>query len=823
MSAAPTRMPFPAPAPRSVAVFLIGGLLLADFAAAGLRKANKLYRQGRTAEISGLYDEALDLYAQASRESPRHSRFSLAERRMRFVAGQAHVVNGVRLRNEGRLEEALASFERAIGIDPASSVAAQERIRTLDLVERAAQSGDELSPASYASALDAEHQERARRVLSMTEPANLQPLSSEPINLMLNETAKVVFETIGKLAGINLLFDKDFSDPSVEIELRNTTLTEALDYMSRISSAFWVPLTHNTAIVVDDNPNKRREFEDEVLKTVYLTNLSTPQDLAEVSTAIRGILDLRRMFTVNSMSAIVMRGPRAKVAIAEKLVHDMDRPKPEVIIDVLVLETSKSSKENLGLSPVAGSNQGISLPIPFGAQGGGADASTAVPVNRLGTVGLGSWSTTLPGFSLRALFSNSDTELLQSPRVRAADNQQADLRIGDRIPIATGSFQPGVGGVGISPLVNTQFTYTDVGVNVSLTPKIHANRDVSMHVEIEISNVREFVDIGGISQPVIGQRTIQHDVRVREGESSVIGGLNQTQVFKTRSGVPFLGELPVIGRLFSDSDVQRSESEILLVLIPHIVRMPGIDESNLRTIATGTDQKFEVRYVETGNGKPALAPLDGAGAGTAGQAVGVPVTPALPDPLDTAPPAPSADPAVPSPDPADPVEPTVPEPAPPAAPAPAEPAQPVPAERAAGQSLYLAVEPRSVAAAVGEEVSVEIVVRDALQLASMPLRIQYDRERVRLAEVVKGPFLSGADASDIIFSRALRHRNGLAAVNVQRFPGSGGADGDGTLVTLSFEALAQGEAQVQVFPTSTRTADGESLGVDPLSFSISVQ
>ena len=789
----------------AVAVLLVS-LVSVDAAAAASRKARGLYSRGVAAEAAGDFDKALEMYSLASQESPRDSRFTLAERRMRFVAGQAHVSVGLDLRQQGLLEEALTEFERAFAIDPASSVAAQERRRTIELIEQrdALAGAGEAPPAVGQSALEEARLERAQMVGSITEPADLVPLSTEPINLMLKEQSKVVFETIGKLAGINVLFDPDFSDSEVEIEIRNATLPEALDYVGLLAKAFWKTVTHNTVMVANDNPNKRREFEDEVIKTVYLTNLSTQQDLAEVSTAIRGVTDLRRLFTVASMNAIVIRGSRSKVAIAEKIVHDMDKPKPEVVVDVLVLETSKSTKRTLGLAPTSPGGKGLQFPIGYA----GADSAGAIALNRFGDVGVGSWSTVLPGFQLTALFSNSQTELLQSPRVRTADNHQADLRIGDRIPIATGSFQPGVGGVGINPLVNTQFTYTDVGVNVSLTPKIHANRDVSMHVEVEISNVRDFVDIGGISQPVIGQRTIQHDIRVQEGEASVIGGLNQSQIFKTRAGVPFLGEIPVIGKLFSDEDVQRSESEILLVLIPHIVRMPGIEQSNLRTIASGTDQKFELRYEQQGNGQPALAAEPGDTA------------------ADRPEPAPTPDPAAPQPEP----EPDEPQPtddpgqaAPVPEPQPGRPEDPVSAEVPAPQGPRLSLEPEMAVIPVDQRVTLSLVVGDAVELASMPLRIQYDREKLRLVGIEKGPFLAGDDASDIIFSRSIRHANGLAAVNISRFPGAGGADGGGVLVTLTFEGLAPGTAELRVIANAPRDASNRTLDVEPLEAEISVE
>ncbi len=777
-------------------VLILLQLLLPDASEASRRKAKSLYREGQAAELAGRHDEALEKYVLAAREAPRMQRYELAERRMRFVAGQTHVETGVRLRGQGLYEEALAEFERAVSIDPASSVAIQERQMTLKLLEeRDAQVGT--ASEALLSALEVDRQQRRDRVGLIVEPPDLEPISNQPINLMLNEESTVVFETIGKLAGINVLFDPDYADEDVEIEIRNATLPEALDYVSLLAKAFWKPLNRNAILVANDNPNKRREFEDEVVKTVYLTNLSTPQDLSEVSTAIRGLTDIRRMFTVNSMNAIVMRGSRAKIAIAEKIVHDMDKPRAEVIVDVLVLETSKTRKNTIGLTPVSGKQNGLQFPVTFtGAGAAVAEGSTGVPLNRIGDLGSGSWSTSMPGFMLSALFSNSDTDLLQSPRVRIADGQQADLRIGDQVPIASGSFQPGVGGVGINPLVNTQFTFKDVGVNVSMTPKIHANREVSMHVEIEISNVRELVDIGGISQPIIGQRTIQHDIRIREGEASVIGGLNQSQVFKTTSGVPFLGEIPIVGRLFSEQEVQRTDSEILLVLVPHIVRMPGIDASNLRTIATGTEQIFSLRYEQAGNGQSALPPTDGE----------VVSAPATPEPAESVEAQPEEEPVT---GPAQQVEP------PEAADEPAAPAA------AAGPLLYF--QPGDIRVSAGEQVVVSLMISGAVALASAPLRVQFDREKLRLVGIEKGPFLEGADASDIIFSRSIRQSNGLAAVNIARYQGAGGADGEGELVTVTFEGVEAGTAQVRVVPTAPRDADGQPVAMQPLEAQVTVE
>ncbi len=826
MHTLPLRMACSSKPVRFLVLLVVTALIFSQPVEASARKARGLYDKGRKAELAKDYDAAVEFFEQASIEAPKDHRYDLAVRRMRFVAGQTHVDVGHRLQEQGQLEEALEEFQRALEIDPASGVASQEHQRTLKLLEdrdKSNDDGESFDVESAGSPLEADRLQRSQRVKSLMQPAELAPLSTELIDIMLTENSKVVYETIGKLAGINVLFDPEFSDEEIEIEIKNATLQEALNYVGLMAGAFWKPITHNAVFIADDNTNKRRDFEEEVVKTIYLTNVATPQELQEITTAIRGLTDIRRMFPVNSMSAIILRGSRAKVALAEKVMHDVDKPRPEVIIDVLVLETSKSNNRTLGITPVSGGANGLQFPGTFtGIGSGGADgaASASVPLNRLRDIASGSWATTLPGFQVSALFNSSDTKLLQSPRIRAADNYKADLRIGDRIPIATGSFQPGVGGVGINPLVNTQFSYTDVGVNIALTPKIHSNREVSMHVEIEISNVRDFVDIGGISQPVIGQRTIQHDVRIREGEANVIGGLHQSQLFKTKSGVPFLGEIPIIGRLFSSDEVQRSESEILIVLIPHIVRMPGIDASNLRAVASGTDQVFQVRYEPKANGKSALPDLANFDEGTADEPEDTPEPAAV---------ATAVEPSTTTVDEPQPAEATTVEPAAQAvveaAPA-AAPTAPAPAAApavASGSGLRLSLNPAAPTVAVGAELTVTLSVNDAVQLFSLPMRVQFDREFLELANISKGRFLEGDDASDVIFSRTIRQSNGLAAINISRFPGTGGADGSGALISLTFKGVAPGQAKLRFVPTGPRNADTEVLEISPLAVDFRVE
>ena len=805
----------------AVAYGLVLALLLTAPAEAGSRKAKKFYNQGRRAELVRDYDKALELYEQAVAENPVDQRYDLAARRMRFVAGQAHVDRGHRLRRQGQLEEALTEFQRAWEIDPASSVAAQEDKRTVEMIERRERlKGDPEADEETIGVGPLERERRAReaKVARLKGLPELRPISTQPINLTIpKQESKVVFETICKLAGINVLFDPDYDEQEVSVEIQNATLEDALDYVSLLSKSFWKPISPNAVFVTNDNTNKRREYQEEVVRTFYLTNTATPQEIQEVATAIRGLTDIRHIFPVNSMNALIVRGPADKIALAEKVINDIDKARPEVIIDVLVLETSKTRNRELGITPVSGGANGLSLPVAFtgGGAAEGEGGGGGVALSDLGKLSTRDWSTVLPGAQLTALMTRSDTRLLQSPRLRAADNFQASLRIGDRIPIATGSFS-GAGGIvgGISPLVNTQFTYTDVGVNVDLTPKIHNDSEVSMHIEIEISNVRDFVDIGGISQPVIGQRKVTHDIRIREGEASILGGLMQSQTFITKSGVPFLGSIPLIGRFFSSKDVQLSENEILVVLVPRIVRLPEINGVNLQAVASGVEQVYRVRYESESNDVPALPAVGAHAPGRQG-----------PESTEV------AEAKRPAPRPVPPLSlfgfPRAPAPAEPAEPEEVEAAEAGPAATAAaaegpsaGPSFRFA--PAAPVVAVGEQLEIGVSVADVKQLFGIPLRFGYNPKLLRLVDIQRGTFLQG-DGQDLIFSKNIRQRVGLAAVNISRFPGTGGVDGGGLLVTLVFEGLAAGRSDVKVTPTGARDAESKPLKIAPGQVSVRVR
>ena len=608
-------------------VALAIALALAAGVDAKSRKGDKAWKEGRAAEDRREYDKALDLYEKALNEEPSDAGYLLSVRRVRFQAGQAHADKGKKLRAQGQLEEALAEYQKAFATDPASSIAEQEIRRTIQMIERekkrAAEPGQAeakpeergLTPAQQARKDAEEH------IASAMPPPELKPITPQISTLkMNNQPVKVLFETVGKLAGVNIVFDPDYQAPAgknFSVDLVNVTLDDALDYVGVITKCFWKPLSSNTVFVTNDNVTKRRDYEDHVVKVFYLQNVTTVQELQEIATNVRSVTDIRRLFTYNSQNAIVVRATADQVALAEKLIQDLDKPKSEVIIDIIVMEANRSRSRSLAASLANGATPGVVMPISFTPRNpvlsGTTTTSTdttstsststtstnsAISLAQIGRITSNDFSLSLPGAFLQALMSDRSTRVLQSPQLRAADGAKATLKIGDRYPYATGSFGSGMGavGVGISPLVSTQFQFAEVGVNADVTPRIHGSNEVSLHVELEISSVRDNIDVGGLKQPVIGQRRVIHDLRVREGEISVLGGLMQGQDLKTLTGFPGLANVPILKRLFSSENVEKNTSELLVVLIPHIIRSSEVSEVNLRGIAAGNDQTVKLNF-----------------------------------------------------------------------------------------------------------------------------------------------------------------------------------------------------------------------------------
>ena len=483
------------------------------------------------------------------------------------------------------MTQALAEFQRAVEIDASSFIAQQEVRVTADMIrrkerQRAAPKAD--VPAAKVADL-------------LADLVELQPLSNAPITLHLTVNSDAAYKTICKLAGINVIMDPDYRPQKITVDLTDVTLREALDMVRLQSKTFWRPVLRNTILVAAESASKRKEVEQNVMRTFYLQNISTPADLQEAANVVRQMLDVTRVQLLAAQDALIVRGTPDQMVLAEKLLADLDKPKSEVVIDIAVMQVSRDRLRTMGMNVPTSVSVGV-LPSISGA----ANGTTG------GGFTLGNFAFGVSGGSFTFLATDSNTKLLQNPQIRALNDQKATLRIGDRVPIATGSFQPGmVGGGGVSPLVSTQFQYLDVGVNIDITPHIHSDREVTLKMTLEISSVTGSESIGGITQPIIGQRRIDHESRLLDGEVNLLGGILEDSETQSMSGYPWISKLPLLKYLFAQDNKQRTENEIIFAITPHIIRALDVTEDNLRTIEVGTGASTELRRKASAPATPA--------------------------------------------------------------------------------------------------------------------------------------------------------------------------------------------------------------------------
>jgi general secretion pathway protein D len=751
--------------------------------------AGSLFKHGEAAEAREDYDAAFDFYQKALAKAPNDLSYKTALYRVRVTASGAHMVKGRKLVAGGDDQGALAEFLHAAEIDP-SNEAAQQEISKLRI------KNGEMAPQGESSLpMDATQR---KEMDSMGGPVVLKPLSNEPLTLHYSADAKIVYQAIGKAAGINVLFDPDYTAKSITVDLNNESLLDALRIVGTMSNTFWRPVTDNTIFVAQNTAAKRRDLDETAIQTFYLTNAWQQNDLTDVQTAVRNIITTVKIFGVPSQNAIVIRGTPDELLLAQKLINDLDKARSEVVVDIAVLEVSKNWERTLGIAWP--SSVGLALQPPnstsstttttTGTTGttGTTDNGTTPSLYDLAHLKATDFAVTIGSATANLLLTDSNTKILQNPRIRATDAQKATMKIGERIPIATGSYQTGAATAVVSSLVNTQFQYQDVGVNIEMTPTVHYDHDVTLKIKIEVTSQSGSVTISGVTEPILSQRVVDQVIRLREGEASILGGIQDKQEMVSWNGIPGLSSIPILKYLFGSKDHTISDDELVFLVVPHIVRSQILDRSNLRTIDTGAGtQGVELRHVSSGI-------PDGAGA----EAAPVPPVrmPALTQPGVGVVPGQSASAAAPAalaqlsasadvngqtaavninPPPVGSPN----SPAPPAGPGPLQP-------------VNLMFSPPGSPVAAGSTFQVPLVLTGGKDVASVPMQVQYDPAKLSLLNVTSGDLLTRDNQAV-----GLVHRDdgsGNITINASRPPGVAGVNGAGVVCVLSFQAKAPGES-----------------------------
>ena len=780
---------------KSLAFILILSALLPTVGSAK-DSAKGLYKKGVAAEARHDYLAAYQFYRGAYDLQPENLQYQVPYERTRFLAAATLIHNGQKLRDQDKLQEALATFEQAAVIDPSNDLAAQEIRRTQEMIQK--QSGGAPKPPPRSSRRDDE--DPLRKLLEEAKgPAELAPLSNVPLAaLEMTDDSKIIYETLGKLGSINILFDPDYTSRRLTIRLQKVNLQEALNIVALESRTFWRPVTKNTIFVAQDTQAKRRELEQNVVKTFYLGNVSGPTDLQDIVNAIRTVLEVQRIQQIPSQSAIVIKGTPDQLALAEKMIDDIDKPKPEVIVDVVVAQVRQDKLRNLGILPPQ--NAAVALQSVGATVTGTGTTAANLNFNDLQHLNSTNYIVTIDPVKAVALLSDTNSKIMQSPRIRASDNEKAQLKVADKIPIATGSFGTPVGvGAAVGAVgVNTQFTYTDVGVILEITPRVHPDGQVTLKTVMEISNQNGFSVIGGIQQPIISTRRVEHTIRLKDGEMNLLGGILETQESKTASGTPFLGEIPLLKYIFSQQQKEVIHNEIVFLLVPHIVRSQELNDINRRAFDVGTGNGIDLRLAS--QPPEAAAPAAGAAAPQNERPAATPPA-RMPAPPQTAPPNRAPIPASPGGA----------QSMPPAAgqPGAARPAE-AQAPASPGGPVVLKLDPDALAQQQGSTFSVNVVLTHGQDVASVPIQISYDARVLQFVNVVNGEFL-GKDGQTV----GLVHRDdsavGKLQVTAQRPPGVAGVSGNGTVFTLTFMARSKGTGAISVSVPGARNSKNQPL------------
>src|ERR1700693_4126709 len=570
------------------------------------------FRDAREEETLGHWDLAVLKYSRALDLDPTNTQYKIALSRAKIKASRFHFERGKLYRSSGQPELAVVELEQAFVLDPTNKYAETEMRKARDdAAKAAAERGGESSM-----------QAAKRRTRGMRARAPmLEPASDRPINLNFPQPQpiKQIYQSLASAAGINVIFDPQLKDDNVSIVLTNIDFQKALETLLRQENHFYKTIDEKTMLIAADNPQNRKTYEDLVIRTFFLSN----GDVTEVSNALRSLLQTTRISINKAENSITLRDTADKVAIAEKIVEQNDKQLAEVVVDLELLQIDVNKTQDLGLllSSYASS---ATLAAPGGKNNYGADIPAgSFTWDQLKQLSIRSFGFTIPNLTYSFLKNNTDAELLAKPQLRISEGQKAQLIIGDKIPIPTTSFNTGttVGG-NIVPV--TSFQYQDVGIKIDVEPRVHHNKEITMKLTVEVSQLGSPVTFGGQAQPTIGTRTISSNIRLKDGETNFLAGLLRTDKSHTTDTVPFIGDIPILGRLFSKKLTSNKTTDLVLTLTPHIIRIPDVTEEDLTPVYVGTDSNISFQ------GTPRIESPAGAGPFDFGRQPPVPRTTAPP-------------------------------------------------------------------------------------------------------------------------------------------------------------------------------------------------
>jgi general secretion pathway protein D len=773
-------------------VRLMAAVLLVALLGGGCA-AKWAYRQGKEAAAQGEWDLAVARYTRALAKDPDNIGYKIALENARIQASRYHYDEAKKHVAAKDLDRAAEELEIASNYDPSNRSVADDLL----LVRQEIQERErERSERDRYEEMKAEA-EAARVPLPV-----LSPRSPVPITLKFQDASlQKIFDSLARIVGVNILFDEGFRDKKYSVNLTGVTFEEALEQLTFVNRLFYKVLDQNTIIVVPESRQKRVAYNELVLRTFYMQN-------AEVNETVNLVKTLAKITTAagnESLRAITVLGTVDQVAMAERIINLNDKARGEVLVEIQILEVNKNNLRQWGLDL---SNYSVGMTLsPTGADGEVTEGFTNIRAHVLSSLNRADWVVSLPStIFARFLQTDSTVRILSAPRLRAAEGQQAELRVGTEVPVPVTTFAAATAGVGTYAPA-TSFQYKNVGVNLQLTPEVSASGDITLQVTAEFSLLGDDRAVSGGENPLVVPtfltRNVTNVIRLRDGETGLIGGLLENTASSSVSGALGVADVPIIGKLFGNNQTRAEEKEIVISLTPRIVRAPKVTRDDLAPLPVGTQAVPRVPGASPGlfGEEPALeAPAPEA---RAEPARGVPPSPEPGAPPMAPPPGAETDPLS---------APLQPEPSPGLPPVPPPPPGPPldPAAEAALRPMNVLFSPPEVAVSVGETASVAVVVVGAQDLEWVELEVSWDAALAEISAAEPGSLLT-LDGTPVAASRNLEP--GRARL---RFSRPSGATGSGAVAALTFRGLREGSGAVAVEAVSVGVAGAAAqLGPPP--------
>ncbi len=701
-------------------------LLLAAAIAMSGCASGKMLRRGDALSRQGDWDAAIAQYQEVLNENPDNQEARSKLVMARTNAALFHRQEGLKQHRVGDLKRAQLELELSVRLDPTNEAAAIDLRNVSEELEDV-----ERDRRSRRTSLE-DAVESARTAASPTPM--LEPRTTGAMTFDYRRaTLKEIYRAMGRLAGINVLFDPDVDNEETSFFLENTPFEQALAIITLTYGHFYRVMSSNTILIAPDNQNKRRQYTTQVMRTFYLSNAQAEV----VANTLRTILQARLVAEDPELNVVTIRDTPEVVELAERIIGSIDKARGEVLLDVEIFEVNRALLDQYGLSLSS-----------FATVASVSQTDVGLALKDLGNITQQDVFITVPSLRYQFLRENTDFKLIANPQLRASDGQLSSMLVGEQRPVVSTTFNPqNTSGGDVIPISTTE--YRDVGIRISATPRVHHNNQVTLQLEIEVSSV--IGETGPQQLPIFSTRSLQTTLRLLEGETNLLAGLLRDDERTVLRGIPVLSSIPLLRNIFTSTEKQVSQNDIVLAITPHIIRMADIRAEDLETVYVGTEAN--VGGGSTGGGRGSSR---GRGQNNQGDRAG-------------------------GVDPVDPVD--------------------------------ISITPAILTATVGQRFSVQINLSGSAEINNAGLRISYNAVALRFIEATEGSVLS-SDGARTSF-QAVGGQQGSVAIGIGRVGDGGGVLASGTLATLTFEAIAAGESDIRFASSVLRNSEGRPIPVSP--------